>query len=86
MYIPQTDSNVCAIPLCDIGKHPHVRSIAENKYITSMKKYVVIFVDNVSDMLENILPCAIKQGKPKCVAEDERAESPDKNHAVHQQH
>ncbi len=37
-------------------------------------------------MLENILPCAIKQGKPKSVAEDERAESPDKNHAVHQQH
>ncbi len=56
-------------------------STAENECITI--KNVVIFVDNVSDMLENILPCAIRHGKPKSVAEDQKAESPDKNHAVH---
>lgn len=42
-------------------------------------------MDNVSNMLENISPCAIKDGNPKSIAEDERAESPDKKHAVHHQ-
>jgi len=41
------------------------------------------FVDNISVILANILPCVIEDWKRKSVAEDQRAESPDRKHTVH---
>lgn len=34
-------------------------------------------------MFENILPLVIEDGRPESVAEDQRAESPDRKHDVH---
>jgi len=43
-----------------------------------MEFYLFIFF-----FLENILPCVIEDWKCKSVAEDQRAECPDRKHAVH---